>query len=68
MCYIYYYLETIGIRDAWTVKDLFVIAAGDDVSVFTPKKLTQKVYDAIMNNTARAKNQKEPVGLGQCVT
>jgi hypothetical protein len=48
-----------------------VIAAGDDVVIFVPTVIVQKVADIILSHTSREKvlpnSADKRIGLGQCI-
>jgi hypothetical protein len=65
LLYIYYYLHKAGMRRPWERTDiLFVMASGDDVTIFVDPRYRQMVCDAVLANTLRRKDDLTPTGLG----
>lgn len=62
--YVFHYLrEALICEEPWNNKDLFVIASGDDTVVFSKPYLSDRIHDAIYENTTRT-TDPQVVGLG----
>lgn len=61
----YYYMESIGLKEPWLSNDSFVAASGDDVVAFVNRILGAALERGILENSSRQKEGQ--IGLGQCI-
>jgi len=64
--YMWFYLEESNITSPWLIKELLILAAGDDVVSLSEEWLARLTAAAVLSNTARTK-KNDPLSLGQSV-
>lgn len=64
LLYVYYYISAAGISATpWNMKNCFVMAAGDDVTIFCDPTLTRRIKRAIRAKCVEA-DEIATLGLG----
>lgn len=55
LCYAWYYLMDAGVSDTpWDMENIYVVASGDDVVIWTMPEDSEKLQESILNLTCRA--------------
>lgn len=68
LCYAWYYVQRAGIRQPWDSDEVFIIASGDDVCIFSEPRHANGIAQQVRNLCTDDKTVPIEIGLGQCVT